>query len=161
MTGVSIGLGSNIDPEANLRHAADELRKFWPEIRFSSAYRSAPVERTDQPEFLNAVARIETEERAEEILSKLQAIEKRLKKNPPFRFGPRTIDLDLLLYGDEVIDQPGLKVPHPKMHERRFVLEPLMEVLDGNTEHPSLKQPFPMLLDALTGQDCTKVPVQL
>ena len=120
MSTIFLGLGSNIDPEANLKAAAKELRDIWPDIRFSHVYRSKAAEVTDQPDFLNAVAVIETDETPEKIASRLHTIEKILKKNPPFRFGPRTIDLDLLLYGDDTITTAKLTVPHPRMHQRRL-----------------------------------------
>ena len=86
----------------------------------------------DQPRFLNAAAAIETELPPGELLDRLLGIERRLgrtREGP--RFGPRTIDLDLLLYGDEEVDEPDLEVPHPRLHERRFVLEPLFELAPG------------------------------
>lgn len=104
------------------------LREQFTSLIFSHVYRTAPQDITDQPEFLNAVARIETALSPEDLLTALQAIEKRLGKNPPFPKGPRTIDLDLLLYGTCVQEGPPT-LPHPRMYERRFVLEPLCELL--------------------------------
>jgi len=87
---------------------------------------TAPVEVVDQPRFLNGAAAIETTLSARALLDRLLAIERRLgRTRDGLRFGPRTIDLDLLLYGDETIDEPGLHVPHPRLHERLFALEPL------------------------------------
>src|SRR5262249_31248292 len=88
-----------------------------------------PVGYADQPRFLNAVAAIDTELAPRELLDRLLGIERRLgrtREGP--RFGPRTIDLDLLLYGDEQVEEPGLDVPHPRLHERLFVLEPLSDL---------------------------------
>ena len=84
--------------------------------------------KTDQPMFLNGVAVVDTELSARELLELLLAVERGLGRERRERWGPRTIDLDLLLYGDETIDEPGLTLPHPHLHERRFVLEPLAEL---------------------------------
>ncbi len=132
MTRAYVGLGSNLgDREAMLRTAVDELGAD-PEIdvaAVSAARDTAPVGFVDQPRFLNAVAAVDTELPARELLDRLLAVERRLgrTRDGP-RFGPRTIDLDLLLYGDERISEPGLDVPHPRLHERLFVLEPLAEL---------------------------------
>jgi 2-amino-4-hydroxy-6-hydroxymethyldihydropteridine diphosphokinase len=130
-----IGLGSNLgDREAFLRRALELLRA-EPEIHVtavSSVRETDPVGLVDQPRFLNAVARIETDLRPPELLDRMLATERELgrRRDGP-RFGPRTIDLDLLIYGDEEIDEPGLIVPHPRLAERRFVLEPLHELDPG------------------------------
>jgi 2-amino-4-hydroxy-6-hydroxymethyldihydropteridine diphosphokinase len=132
MTIAYVGLGANLgDREAMLRSALEQLRT-EPGMRVTavSAFRdTAPVGLVDQPRFLNAAAAVETELGARELLDRLLGIERRLgrtREGP--RFGPRTIDLDLLLYGDERIDEPGLHVPHPRLHERLFALEPLTEL---------------------------------
>jgi 2-amino-4-hydroxy-6-hydroxymethyldihydropteridine diphosphokinase len=132
-----IGLGSNLgDREAALRDALDLLGD---EVVAVSSFRDTdPVGYLDQPRFLNAAAALETELEPRALLDRLLAIELELgrtREGP--RFGPRTIDLDLLLYGDEVIDEPGLVVPHPRLAERRFVLEPLAE-LDPELVVPGL-----------------------
>ncbi len=118
--------------------AAGLLRDHWPAIRFSSVYRTAPVGYTDQPDFLNAVAGFESDETTADVLSRLQQIERQLGKATPFKDGPRTIDLDLLLYGDVMLNEPGLQLPHPRMGERRFVLEPLTELLPEDTGYSEL-----------------------
>jgi 2-amino-4-hydroxy-6-hydroxymethyldihydropteridine diphosphokinase len=132
MTIAYVGLGANLgDREAMLRSALEQLRT-EPGMRVTavSAFRdTAPVGLVDPPRFLNAAAAVETELGARELLDRLLGIERRLgrtREGP--RFGPRTIDLDLLLYGDERIDEPGLHVPHPRLHERLFALEPLTEL---------------------------------
>lgn len=122
-------------------------------------YRSKAVGYEDQDDFLNAVARIETNESALSVHEALVSIEQHLKKATPFENGPRTIDLDLLLYGDKIIDEPGLSVPHPRMHQRRFVLEPLLELIDAGSVHPLTKKSWYALLDELPGQILTKIPV--
>jgi 2-amino-4-hydroxy-6-hydroxymethyldihydropteridine diphosphokinase len=130
-----IGLGSNLgDRDAFLRRALDLLRA-EPRIEVtavSSVRETDPVGLVDQPRFLNAVARIETDLAPRELLDRMLGAERQLgrRRDGP-RSGPRTIDLDLLLYGDEEVDEPGLIVPHPRLTERRFVLEPLHELDPG------------------------------
>lgn len=139
MTLAYIGLGANLgDREAMLGSALEQLaREPGIEVAAVSSFRATdPVGYLDQPRFLNAVAALETELPARELLDRLLAVERRLgrtREGP--RFGPRTIDLDLLLYGDSVIDEPGLEVPHARLHERLFALEPLLE-LDPALELP-------------------------
>lgn len=119
------------------------------------------MEVSDQEDFWNAAAKIETEKDPQEVLKELQKIEQALKKNPPYRFGPRTIDLDLLLYGEEIVDEPALTLPHPRMEERRFVLEPLLELIDVNTAHPILKKSWRNLLKVTDDQECRKIDFTL
>ena len=126
-----IGLGANLgEPEAQVRDAIVALGKLPRTrlVRASSLYRSAPVGYKDQPDFVNAVAEIETELEPEALLQELLAIETRFGRARTFPNAPRTLDLDVLLYADQVIAQPGLTVPHPRMHERAFVLAPLAEI---------------------------------
>jgi 2-amino-4-hydroxy-6-hydroxymethyldihydropteridine diphosphokinase len=125
-----VGLGSNLgDREDNLRRALERLQELGP-LRVSSIRETDPVGITDQPRFLNAVVELETDLPARELLERLLAIERELGRDraEEVRWGPRTIDLDLLLYGGETIDEPGLTVPHPRLAEREFVLEPLLEL---------------------------------
>ena len=157
---VFLGIGSNIDAEANLPAAAQLLRSAWHAIRFSHIYRSAARE-VKQQEFLNAVALIQTQQKPPEVASQLRTIEQALGKQPPFRFGPRTIDLDLLLYDADVSSDAALTIPHPRMHERRFVLEPLCELLDPATEHPLLHRSFAALLEGVREQHCVRIPLEL
>jgi 2-amino-4-hydroxy-6-hydroxymethyldihydropteridine diphosphokinase len=136
VTRVFVGLGSNLgDREATILRALARLQD-EPElrvVRISTLRETEPVGYVDQPRFLNGVVELETELSARDLLTRLQAVERELGRTrgegPPL--GPRTIDLDLLLYGEETIAQPRLHVPHPRMHERRFVLEPLGEVAPG------------------------------
>lgn len=127
-----IGLGSNLgDREGTLRRAV-ELLGDDPRIEVvavSSLRDTDPVGYLDQPRFLNAVCAIETDLAPGELLKLLHEIERVLgrRRDGP-RFGPRTVDLDLLLYGTEIVDEPELTVPHPRLMERRFVLEPLVEL---------------------------------
>ena len=131
MTLAYVGLGANIGaPLRQLQTAFTQLDGL-PNTRMSAQsglYRSAPVGYLDQPEFLNAVAQLETELSPDRLLQGLQEIEKHHGRERPFAGAPRTLDLDLLLYGDVVIDSPGLTLPHPRMHERAFVLKPLAEI---------------------------------
>jgi 2-amino-4-hydroxy-6-hydroxymethyldihydropteridine diphosphokinase len=133
VTAAYIGLGSNLgDREGILRAAVDALAAN-PGIRVvavSSLRDTAPVGNVDQPRFLNGVAALETELLARDLLDVLLAVERRfgrVREGVPPQ-GPRTLDLDLLVYGDAEIDEPGLRVPHPRLHERSFVLEPLADV---------------------------------
>ena len=151
VTRAFVGLGSNLgDREATLRQALDLLaREPGVELRRVSTFRETePVGFLDQPRFLNAAAEVETELPATELLARLLDVERRLGRvrGGP-RFGPRTIDLDLLLYGEETIREPGLTVPHPRLHERRFALEPLAE-LDPDLELPG-RGPIQLLLAGL------------
>ncbi len=172
---IFIALGSNMNPENNLKAAATMLRAKHPAIRFSSVYRSAPLHHEDQDDFLNAVAAFEADHSAEEIFAMLVHIEQKLGKNPPFRFGPRTIDLDFLLHGSkihpdidawkashEAKESPGpLVIPHPRMHERRFVLEPLLELQPTDSVHPILRKTWEELLSQIKSQKTTKMPIAL
>jgi 2-amino-4-hydroxy-6-hydroxymethyldihydropteridine diphosphokinase len=126
MTRAYVGLGANLgEREETIRAAVAEL----PDVVAVSPLRETdPVGVTDQPRFLNGVAALETELAPRELLDVLLAVERRLGRERRERWGPRAIDLDLLLYGDEVIDEDGLKIPHPRLHERRFVLEPLADL---------------------------------
>ncbi len=137
-----VGLGSNLgEREALLRSAIEQLAQL-PETRLgkvSSLYDTAPVGELDQPNFLNAVIQLETALTARQLLWNLLLIERRLGRvrHVARRFGPRTIDLDLVLFGDQVIDTPDLKLPHPEYHRRAFVLVPLAEI-EPKLVHPLL-----------------------
>ena len=121
-----IGLGANLgDREATIRAALAALPDV---VAVSELRETAPVGVVDQPPFLNGAAALETELSARELLDALLEVERRLGRERRERWGARTIDLDLLLYADETIDEPGLTVPHPRLHERRFALEPLFDL---------------------------------
>lgn len=128
-----IGLGANLgDTRAALNSAVAELARL-PEtavLAVSAAYRSAPID-AEGPDFLNAVARIATALSAARLLAALHEIERRHHRQRPYRNAPRTLDLDLLLYGEERSDDPELRLPHPRLHERAFVLLPLLELDPG------------------------------
>jgi 2-amino-4-hydroxy-6-hydroxymethyldihydropteridine diphosphokinase len=129
-----IGLGANLgDREATIRRALELLEATGVEVVAVSSLRETdPVGYEDQPRFLNGAAALRTELDPRALLEVLQGVELRLGRDRSGpRYGPRTIDLDLLLYDGETIDEPDLRVPHPRLHERGFVLEPLAELDDG------------------------------
>ena len=135
-----VGIGSNLgDREANLRSAIELLsaEDGIEVIAVSEIRETEPVGPVDQGPFLNGVVRVETALPPGELLERLLSVESRLGRVRTERWGPRTIDLDLLLYGSERVDEPGLTVPHPRLHERRFALEPLLD-LDPTLEIPEL-----------------------
>ena len=150
MTLAHVGIGSNLDdPVRQVRAAFDELDRM-PHTRVvkrSSLYRSAPLGHTEQPDFINAVAQLETGLPAARLLAELQALETRHGRKRSFPNAPRTLDLDLLLFGNATLCSPALTVPHPRMHERAFVLKPLLEV------SPEL----PFSLEACAGQDVERI----
>jgi 2-amino-4-hydroxy-6-hydroxymethyldihydropteridine diphosphokinase len=129
---VYIGLGSNLDnPEHHVRMALDTLARLpnTTLLRHSSLYRSAPMGPKDQPNYINAVAALETTLSALDMMAELQAIERQHgRARGAVKWGPRTLDLDLLLYGNERIEETTLTVPHPGIAERSFVLHPLSEI---------------------------------
>ena len=144
MTLAYVGLGSNLgDRRSVLASALAELEP----RRVSAVVETEPWGVVDQPRFLNAVAEIETEEEPRELLARLMDLEKRHGRERKERWGPRTLDLDLLLYGDRVVKEPGLDVPHPRLAERRFVLEGLAE-LCPDAEVPGLGRTVRELLEA-------------
>jgi len=118
-----VGLGANLgDREASIRRAAELIGA----TRLSPVIETEPWGYADQPRFLNAVAEIDTDLAPRALLDRLLEVERELgRERTGPRYGPRTIDLDLLLYGDERVDEPGLQVPHPRLHERAFALAPL------------------------------------
>lgn len=131
---VCIGLGANLGDAADtLREAVEALdhREGITVREVSRFYRTPAWGREDQPDFINAVALLETSLTPRALLERLLAVETEFGRHRPDgeRWGPRTLDLDLLLYGDAVIDEPGLRVPHPHLHERAFALVPLLDVL--------------------------------
>ena len=152
MTRSFVGLGGNLeDPRAQIARALELLaaEDRVEVVAVSTLRETDPVGYEDQPRFLNGAVELCTTLSAAELLERLLAIERslgRVRGTGP-RFGPRVIDLDLLLYGDEIVDEPGLQVPHPRLHERRFALEPLAE-LDPALEIPG-RGPVQALLAGL------------
>jgi 2-amino-4-hydroxy-6-hydroxymethyldihydropteridine diphosphokinase len=147
-----VGIGSNLGNPRKTIAAALDLLRAEPGIEVvavSTLRETDPIGYEDQPRFLNGAAALETELPPRKLLERLLAIERqlgRIRRDTP-RYGPRTIDLDLLLYGQETLDEPGLTVPHPRLHERRFALEPLVE-LDPALEIPG-RGPIRALLAGL------------
>src|SRR5574340_323300 len=131
-----IALGSNLDdPVSQIRRALDEL-SWLPSsclLMHSSLYRSAPMGRLDQPDFINAVAQIETRLAPHDLLEALLEIARRHGRVREYANAPRTLDLDLLMYDDLQCEDPRLILPHPRMHQRAFVLQPLLEIAPGSS----------------------------
>lgn len=151
---VHIGLGSNLgDREAALLQAVDALRSIdgVAVLAASSLYDSAPLG-PDQPRFLNAVVAVECDLPPARLLTILQRIEDEAGRRRDVRWGPRTLDLDILLWGRQIVAEPNLQVPHLGLHKRRFALQPLLE-LTPDAHHPVLRQPLRDLFAAVEPQD--------
>jgi len=157
MITVYIALGTNVgEREANLLQALRLLPESGVHIRrVSSIYETEPVDYLDQGWFLNAVLEAQTELDALDLLNALRVIEARMGSKKAFAKGPRKIDLDILLYGNETIDTPELQVPHPRMLERKFVLIPLAEIAP-NLRHPTWKTGVAHILASSTDHSAVK-----
>jgi len=153
-----LSLGSNIgNRENHLYDAIARLQSLGRVMAVSSLYETEPVEFTEQPWFLNCVVSLETAETPAQLLAGLLAIEQDLGRVRTQKKGPRTIDIDILLLGDVILDRPELTVPHPALHQRRFVLEPLAEIAP-DVPHPILKKAIRRLLEDLpSGQTVRKL----
>lgn len=126
---VALGLGSNVgDGPAHFAAAIAGLRRLGSDLALSPYYRTAPQGGPDQDDYLNAVVVLDTELTPRELLAAVSGLEQAAGRERAERWGPRTLDIDILLFGDEVVDEPDLVIPHPSMTERRFVLEPLLAV---------------------------------
>jgi 2-amino-4-hydroxy-6-hydroxymethyldihydropteridine diphosphokinase len=131
-----LSLGSNLgDRRANLRRAVEALPPLVTVLRSSAIYETEPWGYRDQPPFFNQVIEVETGLPPLELLAHLKQVEADLGRRPTFRYGPRLIDMDILFYADQVVDLPGLSIPHPRLAERAFVLAPLSELAPG-LRHP-------------------------
>ena len=154
-----LALGSNLgDREANLNNAIAAVERERIRVRArSSIYETEPQGVSDQPWFLNMVIECETPHFPMQLLAILLRIERELGRvrESSRRYGPRVIDIDILLYGDVVMDTPELTVPHPRMLERRFVLEPLVEIAPA-LKHPQTKETFVKTLPRVSGQKVRK-----
>ena len=150
---VYVGLGANLgDPERTLAAAVDDLSRL-PDVdlrRRSSLYAAAPIGPA-QPEFRNGVVALFTRLAPEALLVALLDVERSHGRVRAERWGPRLLDLDILLWGERVVDRPGLRIPHPELHRRRFALEPLAE-LDPTARHPVLQKTVAELLAAVRDQ---------
>lgn len=154
---VFVALGSNIGHRVeNLKRALAALEEILQLTDRSSVYDTAPVHVTEQPRFLNMVVRGETDLPASAFLTRLKAIEAELGRHAGERYGPRIIDLDILLYGEAVVDLPDLTIPHPRMTEREFVLRPLADIAPGR-RHPVTGRTVIEMLADLSGGDVRPV----
>lgn len=155
MVHVYVGLGSNIgNREKNLFYAYDRIVTIGgiKPIKLSRFHDTAPVGGPPQPLFLNAVLGIETAISPMRLLENFQRIETLMGRVRTVKWGPRTIDIDILLYGNKIINKDSLKIPHPLMHTRLFVLEPLVEI-EPNVVHPVLKKTVLQLYNELCFRD--------
>jgi len=155
---VYLSLGSNLDDrDANLRTAIKKLDDIGKVLAVSSFYETEPVEVSGQPWFLNCAVSLETEKMPKQLLTALLAIEQSMGRRRTKSKTPRTIDIDILLFGSSVVETAGLTIPHPGLHQRRFVLEPLAEIAP-ELRHPVFKRTVRELRDALApGQQVKKV----
>ena len=157
MAEVYLGLGSNLgDRRAHLRYALDRLSRSQCQIvKVSSLYETEPVDCPGPESYLNAVAFVETELPPRDLMSLLLAIEAERGRVRQTRNEPRTLDLDILLYGQDVIETDGLRVPHPRLHDRPFVLVPLAEVAP-DLRHPTLETAVYVLAEGVCGRETVR-----
>lgn len=156
---VYLSLGSNLgDREANLRTAIEKLGEIGTVAAISSLYETEPVDVAGQPWFINCAVKLDTEKMPRQLIAAILAIEQSMgRQRKSQQKNPRIIDIDILLFGSSVVEIPSLTIPHPRLHERRFVLEPLAEIAP-EARHPAIKRTIRELRDALpTGQTVRKI----
>ena len=149
---VYLSLGSNLgDPAANLNAAIAGLRALGDVVAVSSFYETEPIDFAAQPWFLNCAIKVDTEKMPKQLMSGILDLEKEMgrRRQHQQKKGPRIIDIDILLFGNSIIETKGLTIPHPEMHQRRFVLEPLAEIAP-EVRHPVFKRTVRELRDALS-----------
>ena len=145
---VYLAIGSNINPKKNIALALKYLAKIGRIVNISKLIKTKPVGYLKQADFLNGAIKFKTVLKPQELLKELKNIEQLLKRNTPFRNGPRTIDIDIIFYGNLILNTPALKIPHIRASERYFVLKPLSEIAPCKV-HPILKKQVRTLLKNL------------
>ena len=155
---VYLSLGSNLgNPKMELHRAIENLRSLGSVSKVSSFYETEPVERTAQPWFVNCAVELKTEKMPRQLIKAVLKLEEGMGRKRTQDKGPRNIDIDILLFGNSIVDTKELTIPHPAMHQRRFVLEPLAEIAPQQ-QHPLLKKTIRELRDALpAGQAVQKI----
>jgi len=153
---VYLSLGSNLgDRDANLRNAIERLRGVGNPIAISSFYETVPIDVVLQPWFLSCAVKLDTEKMPRQLITAILSLEQDMGRQRKQQKAPRTIDIDILLFGSSIIEIPSLTIPHPRMHERRFVLEPLAEIAP-DARHPIFKRTIRELREALPAGQTVK-----
>ncbi len=159
MSIIFLSLGSNLgDRQKNLTDAIAQIRSLGAIQAISSYYETEPQNVTNQPSFINCAAKLETTLSPQTLLEKIHLIEQALGRTRTERFGPRTIDIDILFHDNTIINEPDITIPHPRLHERAFVLIPLLEIAPTLT-HPILKHNLFELLALLPPQSVQKINI--
>jgi 2-amino-4-hydroxy-6-hydroxymethyldihydropteridine diphosphokinase len=154
---VYLSLGSNLgDRSGNLKNAISQLSQLGEVVAVSSFYETEPVEVTAQPWFLNCAVKLETEKMPKQLLKGILDLEREMGRRRTQNKGPRNIDIDILLFGSSIVETKGLTIPHPALHERRFVLEPLVEIA-SELRHPVYKKTVREMRDALPAGQAVRI----